>query len=367
MSLCLPPSLHKHLRINRIYQGEIPPSKQDHHILLIATMKMAGLLWLSASVLLLQSCSCIDEEQLSPVVDEIWKNYKVNNMFSIAASIPKKENQEDEYDVSQVLNTEEPEAVKTAMKKKEVYMHGRIVAATVTKNPDVEGDVIPAEYRVLQNFDNLLNQKFDYDNDLMLFYDLAAPCVQKCTDENNPENILKYLPKLKRWTHYAFAFSGLYLSRDPQESISDEQRRAGVQKVAGSLGLENVFRCVESDGQMQCRSCADQNNQHLSRQFKRIIFKALMKMEGLLWMSVITSVMLLQSCSCIDDNPLAQMVNVIWRNYRPGKMFSIAASIPKKANAVDRYDFEQVLNAENAKETKEIHTQSIEFFRTLTT
>ncbi|KAF6724559.1 hypothetical protein FQA47_001305 [Oryzias melastigma] len=110
-------------------------------------MKMAGLLWMLVSVLLLQSCSCIDEDQLTPVVDAIWKNYKVNNMFSLAASIPEKQNQEDEYDVSQVLNAEKPETVKTAMKRKKVYMHGRVVAATVTKNPDVKGDFIHAEFR----------------------------------------------------------------------------------------------------------------------------------------------------------------------------------------------------------------------------
>ncbi|XP_078810565.1 uncharacterized protein LOC144994948 isoform X2 [Oryzias latipes] len=224
-------------------------------------MKMAGLLWMSVSVLLFGSCTGITENQLAPMVDAIWINYKINTMFSLAASIPKSQNQKDQYDVSQVLNAENAEAVKTAMKNKEVYAQGRIVAAKVIKNPDVKGEYIHAEYRVLQKFDNLLNQQFDLDNDLMLFYVRTAPCVQKCTNEDNPENILKYLPKLKRWKHYAFAFSGLYLSRNPQKSLSNEQRRAGIKKVGDSLGLQNVFRCVESNGQMQCRTCADQNDQ----------------------------------------------------------------------------------------------------------
>ncbi|XP_078805584.1 uncharacterized protein LOC144993406 [Oryzias latipes] len=103
--------------------------------MLKATMKMAGLLWMSVSVLLFESCTGITEEQLAPMVDVVWKNYKINRIFSLAASIPKNQNQEDRYDVSQVLNPENAEAVKTAMKNKEVYAHGRIVAAKVIKKP----------------------------------------------------------------------------------------------------------------------------------------------------------------------------------------------------------------------------------------
>ncbi|XP_024145646.1 uncharacterized protein LOC112157242 [Oryzias melastigma] len=227
-------------------------------------MKMEGLLCMSVimSVILLQSCSCIDENHLAQMVNVIWTNYRPGKMFSIAASIPKIKNQVGTFDFHQVLNTKNAEEVKNVIMGGHVYKTGRIVAATFIPKPKegTKGN-IHAEYRVLQNFDNLINQESDLKNDLMLFYVLAAPCTVKCTNENHQESILNYLKKLKKWTHYAVVFSYLYKPNNSQH-IPDKDRKAGIERLGKDLGLKNVFRCVKNnEGRMQCSTCAGANNQ----------------------------------------------------------------------------------------------------------
>ncbi|XP_051801650.1 uncharacterized protein LOC110967728 [Acanthochromis polyacanthus] len=220
---------------------------------------MAGFSWISGTLaLLLIAGNCVaavDQNQLAQLVNEIWGKYKINRMFSLAASIPEKKNMNQQYDAKQVFSNENGEEVKMEIKRGNVFNKGRIVAATPLKKKDKTGKDTHAEYRVLQNFDTFINNNDDKAHDLLLFYVLGSPCYDQCTNESDELNILRFLDQIKKWKHYAFVFTYIFKSKTSNQS-TQKQRREALEKIGIRLGLENIFRCEMSGDRMQCSSCS---------------------------------------------------------------------------------------------------------------
>ncbi|XP_068451679.1 uncharacterized protein [Clinocottus analis] len=271
--------------------------------------QMAGLSWTAVTLSLLLcvgNCSVQIKrpdqnqfpgpslKQLKDLVDEIWINYipsyKLHNkdhfpMFSAAVSIPYDNNKE-KYDVSGI--TDSAPDVKRTLLKCDVYKSTKMVAATLLKWPDVlnqcpkelvQWDDFPsktayrpipwdqvegvpegftrtdhAEYRALTAISTLTN--LPNKNDLMLFYVLASPCVDKCTSGDHPMSILKSINEITKWTNYAVVFSNVFIAGGPQ--LDEKQRkeallRLGTYKGVGgkSIGMNNIFRCDNNS----CRRC----------------------------------------------------------------------------------------------------------------
>lgn len=178
--------------------------------------------------------------------------YKANHMFSVALSIPERENQI--YDINKALNGVNDSAVEEALKTGTVYNESRMIAARVKK---VHGDYVHAEYRVLQNLDNLVNGQCDREHDLLLFFTLASPCYHRCANVSHPNSIINYLESIREWKHYAFVFSYVPKSKKPELAVTEDQLREALQNLGNALGLKNIYRCQKSKDGMTCRSCSN--------------------------------------------------------------------------------------------------------------
>ncbi|XP_050924091.1 uncharacterized protein si:ch73-288o11.5 isoform X2 [Lates calcarifer] len=194
---------------------------------------MTGFSWtaLTLSLLLFAGNSfAVDQNELAKIVDAIWEKFNARRMFSMAVSIPEKENKPGSYDFNQILTTENGVSVNETIREGNVYMVDRIVAAKF--KPGKKGDDIHAEYRVLQNFKDWDDQNnFDHDHDLLLFYVLGSPCYHKCTSETHPQNILRNLSLIKKWKHYAFVFTLISISKNPNMSTTEAQRAEALQNL----------------------------------------------------------------------------------------------------------------------------------------
>ncbi|XP_029949357.1 uncharacterized protein LOC115389912 [Salarias fasciatus] len=226
---------------------------------------MTGVSWLllSAALLLLAGNSdSVDQNLLANIIQEIWTDYSPRRMFSTAVSIPRTNSG---YDINQVLNRANGEDVKNTMKSGAVYKQGRIVAAMFQQKKGKTGQDIHAEYRVLQDINNLVNNNnIDFANDLLIFYVLGSPCYHRCTVPNGPDSIIPYLDAVKRWTNYAFVFTHVFKSKNPNLQTTDEQLETAVTNLGNALGLENIFRCKEDNNKkMVCNSCSQ--NQKVAR------------------------------------------------------------------------------------------------------
>ncbi|XP_061686330.1 uncharacterized protein LOC133506319 isoform X2 [Syngnathoides biaculeatus] len=214
-------------------------------------------------------------------------------MFSLAVSIPKTAGP-DAYDLTQVPDT--GENVKNAILQCEVYAGDNVVAATLLRWPDVlqrcpearvpwravlrackrksmtwkevasrcpdavkKGTADHAEYRVLKRFDSWAESKDK--TGLLVLYVYASPCTNKCTNEENPRNILTLVERIREWSEHAVVFSKVFKPSNPSISYSVP---VGDMKVAlvnlgkhlGDGGLQSIFRCDRVSEPMECVSCS---------------------------------------------------------------------------------------------------------------
>ncbi|XP_038556914.1 hyphally regulated cell wall protein 3-like [Micropterus salmoides] len=256
---------------------------------------MACLCWMAVTLGLLLSAenslaADVDQNQLVGIVNEILNryrpsyNYSQNKtrepMFSLAVSIPYNSDRKI-YDISQVTDTRE-QVWQSILTECEVYTSKRMVAATVLRWPNVvdqcpdgrvqwsdlptkcgqtwadvkkqcrnvsNGRADHAEYRILQNFTTLVS---NHDkNDLLLFYVLASPCDQRCTNKSHPYNILNSIKMIQQWNNYAVVFSKVFKPRG-KDSIPEQHLRGSLERLGQSVGLINIFRCNRNE----CTSCS---------------------------------------------------------------------------------------------------------------
>ena len=206
-------------------------------------------------------------------------------MFSLAVTIPYNKDTK-MYDISQL---DDGGSVRSVILNCEVYTGTRVVAATVLRWPNVvdqcpggrvqwpdvlrkcpqgvktwdevnrrcpnevnEGRADHAEYRTLQHINTLVSNL--NKNDLLLFYVLASPCDKRCTSESGKLSILNRIKAIQKWHNYAVVFSNIFQPRGGNV-ISDEDLQGALQRLGGSIGLSNIFRC-NRQMVMQCTSCS---------------------------------------------------------------------------------------------------------------
>lgn len=201
------------------------------------------------------------------------------------------------YDMSGVLDS--PEAARNTTLGCEVYVGKRVVAATVLRWPNVleqcpngqvswprllkecrrksmtwaevkkvcpnktrDGEADHAEYRTLENFHVLVSKLKKFScNDLLVFYVLASPCGQRCTNKTSYRNILDRINAILKCNNYAFVFTDIFQPRKGGPISEADLQKALMQLAThkgllGSLGLSNIFRC-KVGGAMQCTSCSN--------------------------------------------------------------------------------------------------------------
>ncbi|XP_030005272.1 uncharacterized protein LOC115429718 [Sphaeramia orbicularis] len=264
---------------------------------------MSGLWWMAVMVTMFlspgNSSAAVDQNLLARTVQDILNMYKPQLpngqycMFSLAVSIP--------YDYTVNLNavyeSDPGDEVKTTILNCDVYTGRRVVAATVLKWPNVltqcpngrvqwldvvekcrpeqvktwddvrrmcpdkvyDGRADHAEYRTLENFNNLVNSH--NRNDLLLFYVHASSCPLKCIFGNERVNILDRINPIRNWSNYAFVFSQVFKPRFG-EPIPEEKLRQALLHLGtysgrrGPIGLDNIFLCDKVQGRMQCTCCS---------------------------------------------------------------------------------------------------------------
>lgn len=216
-------------------------------------------------------------------------------MFSVAVSVPYNKDTH-LYDMNGVPDSSK--AVRDAILRCDVYIGKRVVAATVLRWPDVlgqcpagqvpwpqllkkcgqksmtwakvekvcpnkirDGQADHAEYRTLAKFQTLVsNLKKSRSDDLLVFYVLASPCGQRCTNIKNYSNILDRINAILNWNNYAFVFTNIFQPRKgcpiPEEDLQKALKQLATHKGdLGSIGLSNIFRCTGRDP-VQCTSCS---------------------------------------------------------------------------------------------------------------
>ncbi|XP_034445792.1 uncharacterized protein LOC117764260 isoform X1 [Hippoglossus hippoglossus] len=208
----------------------------------------------------------VDQNKLASLVNELLSKYRFNGMFSLAVSIPlnqnqdqdKNQNQDTDRIIQEVLKSDPADDVKNKINKGEVYVGSRMVAAT---NLTGENGADHAESRVVDNWDQLVNNPQFNDHDLLLFYVFASPCVEKCYGHR--ENILSRINNIRRWKSYAVVFSKIFKPRNILEN-TDKERIEALKELAtfkggrGPIGLENIFRCDgKTNNPRQCVSCSN--------------------------------------------------------------------------------------------------------------
>ena len=176
--------------------------------------------------------------------------YRFNGMFSLAVTIPQNQNQNQDQNIQEVLTSDPANSVKNKINQDEVYVGSRMVAAKVLKR---EFGADHAESRVVDNLNQLVNRP--HVNDFLLFYVYASPCVEKCTSSGHTQSILSRIMGIRNWNSYAFVFSKIFKPKKGPGN-TDEQRIHALQRLAGSIGLENIFRCDRQNNAMQCVCCS---------------------------------------------------------------------------------------------------------------
>ncbi|XP_062244320.1 bromodomain and WD repeat-containing protein 3-like isoform X2 [Platichthys flesus] len=208
----------------------------------------------------------VNLNELEPLVKELLSKYRAEGVFSLAVSIPLNQNQNQDqnlkqgaYQIQKVLESDPAANVENKINNGEVYVGSRVVAAK-------PGGGLHAESRVVDKLNQLYNSPQFNQDDLLLFYVYASPCVEQCTDEDHPLSILRGLNEIRRWNNWAVVFSKIFKPRIGQENTDMERVRA-LRRLAtygsgktesdlGPIGLQNIFRCDYENQQMKCVSCS---------------------------------------------------------------------------------------------------------------
>ncbi|XP_053271935.1 uncharacterized protein LOC128430032 [Pleuronectes platessa] len=204
----------------------------------------------------------VNLNELEPLVDELLSKYRAEGVFSLAVSIPLNQNQDQTknqkqgaYQIQEVLESDPAANVENKINNGEVYVGSRVVAAK-------PGGGLHAESRVVDKLNQLYKSPQFNQDDLLLLYVYASPCVEQCTDEVHPLSILRGLNEIRRWNNWAVVFSKIFKPSNGHENTDMERvralrRLATYQGDLGSVGLQNIFRCDgDENQQMKCVSCS---------------------------------------------------------------------------------------------------------------
>ncbi|KAF3688111.1 hypothetical protein EXN66_Car003783 [Channa argus] len=221
---------------------------------------MAGLCWMPVVLTFFlsagSSVAAVDQNRLATIVNGILRQYGTQGMFSLAVTVPDNLNQNINQVLQQILQSDPADNVKNKVNNGEVYVGTRVVAAKVLKH--LTGGADHAESRVVDNLNNLVNGR--NNNDLMLFYVYASPCVEKCSSDTHRLSILERIKPINQWPNRAVVFSKIFRPNTGPGN-TDEQRGEALQRLGSSVGLTNIFRC-DGSRQLQCTSCYNERERN---------------------------------------------------------------------------------------------------------
>ncbi|XP_039876554.1 uncharacterized protein LOC120726733 [Simochromis diagramma] len=198
------------------------------------------------------SLAVINQKKLAELIEQISTSikdrYNIEEMYAVAASVPKDEDQVS-YDFTKVTPNQQTEL------NDGILRSPRLVVATKKKVYNKKGDCLyteHAEWRVLQNL-NLEGQ----DGDLLVFFSHASPCAEKCADPDGKYRITDQLRRLFNgceWGAKAFVFNVLF--RPPRQDINPDRINFALTNIGIAIDHENLFRCNETNnGDFHCIKC----------------------------------------------------------------------------------------------------------------
>ncbi|XP_074521169.1 uncharacterized protein LOC141786412 [Halichoeres trimaculatus] len=209
---------------------------------------MAGL-WMTWTLvfLLTGGSAAVDQNQLARLVKGLKDEYRISGMFSLALSIPS----EDPANLRQIFTDNPKTTVEQTVNGGGVYQGARLAVAAPQDRPPVH-----AERRVLLNLQLQSNP-----GDLLVIYSYASPCNHKCTNINNPYNILGLIGNVinaGNWGGRVFVFEKVFVPHGPT-AITEAALSASLQALGRSgIGLANIFRCFRPNNSrnFECSSCS---------------------------------------------------------------------------------------------------------------
>ncbi|XP_033480924.1 uncharacterized protein LOC117255827 [Epinephelus lanceolatus] len=222
---------------------------------------MAGLCWMAVMVAFFLSAentsAVVDQNRLASFVNGIFREYGTQGMFCLAVSIPDNQNQNINDILQDIFQSDPGDDVRNAINDGKVYIGTRVVAAKVLRHPN--GGTDHAESRVVDKLNRLFRQT--NRNDLLLFYVYASPCVERCSSTSDDRRILRRIQRISQWSNHVFVFTEIYEPNTCQTNRpTDAARRAALQRLGSSVGLENIFRCERLSGRQQCTRCFSGGN-----------------------------------------------------------------------------------------------------------
>ncbi|CAI5691559.1 unnamed protein product [Oreochromis niloticus] len=217
---------------------------------------MAALWWITVTMVFCLSAGSLAEIDLNQlaglakqIMTKIREGYKIKEMYAVAVSIPKDENQVS-YALTKVMPNQQTQW------NDGILRTPRLVVAKirrVTPRPPRSPYTEHAEWRVLQNL-----QLFGNPGDLLVFFSHATPCYERCANPDGNFRITDGLSSLfnnrRKWGAKAFVFNTLF--KPHGGDINSNTIRAALTNIKEAIGRHNIFRCYKpNNGDFHCIKC----------------------------------------------------------------------------------------------------------------
>ncbi|KAG7220276.1 hypothetical protein INR49_018332, partial [Caranx melampygus] len=198
-------------------------------------MKIAGLCWLSVVLTFVLSAgdtvTAVDQNWLTSIVEGLKNQYKISDMYSLAASIQGGTS----GNLQEIFRDNPSDIVQQNLTNAGIYLGQRLAIATVKKPAH-------AEYRLLNNLQLVSNT-----SDLLVIYCYASSCPTTCANRKNPYNILKLIQTVinsGQWSDRAFVFEKIFRPQN-SDGVNQKLLTTALQNLGAVIGSQNIFRCYK--------------------------------------------------------------------------------------------------------------------------
>ncbi|XP_050957616.1 uncharacterized protein LOC127158578 [Labeo rohita] len=195
----------------------------------------------------------VDINTLSRIQKFFHYNFE-NGQYAVAINVPKVQCQSGFYPSgkeSTFLLKDMSEKVKPYIKpdSKDVYQGTELIAAG--HHTDAHSEYLLMNPSKSSPLTNLLNKKKD---GCVVFYTLISPCIDRCLNNNDHDNILPGLDELNKYKGIkAFAYTHIYKKDQKNKNLHDK-----LKKIADLVPL---YRCNEGG----CILCGGPGSKELQK------------------------------------------------------------------------------------------------------
>ncbi|XP_069048037.1 uncharacterized protein [Lepisosteus oculatus] len=205
--------------------------------------------------------SRLDENNLPTITQFIRNRYGITGMYAMAIAIPDCNQNLGAPTLESIVGSDTSDTVTNRLNTGQIYEGERVIAARpleVTDNDNERLYTEHAEFRLLSG--PLQHLRSRNQGACLFFFVLASPCLDKCLNRNNRNNIIPLLGEFTQWSekaarNTAFVFHHIF-DKNPDNSTG--ALWDGFQPIWGRVSL---YRCTGR----QCHNCevtreeADQN------------------------------------------------------------------------------------------------------------